>query len=97
MNRQLKTFDQLRTLITQEAQKFPKLGALQPALEALSQRDPSGCNWAVIGWRSLEGVEAQPSVELQQLVKSYQHQFNAIGRAPNNQVALLPQMARDSA
>lgn len=93
--RQLKTFDQLRTLMVHEAQRHEHLSDLQPRLVALPERDASGCNWAVEKWATPQGEEQAPCTQLQALVKACQLQFNAVGRSPGNATAvLLPVIAR---
>jgi hypothetical protein len=64
---------------------------VEPRLVALAERDASGCNWAVDGWAAPRGPEQRPCPELLQLVRAYQSRFNAVGRAPGNAMALLPQ------
>lgn len=93
--RQLKTFDQLRTLMVNEAQRHEHLSDLQPRLIALPERDASGCNWAVEKWATSQGEERTPCTQLQAFVKACQLQFNAVGRSPGNVTAvLLPLNAR---
>jgi hypothetical protein len=94
MNRQLKTFEQLRSLLAQEVLQQQKFGAVQPRLIALSERDASGCNWSVGGWVAPRGPERQSCPELLQLVRTYQSRFNAVGRSPGNATALLPPAAQ---
>lgn len=89
MNRQLKTFEQLRSLIAQAVHQQQTLGLAEPRLIALPERDASGCNWAVAGWNTPSGAEWPACSELMQLVQSYQRQFNAVGRAPGNATAVL--------
>lgn len=87
--RQLKTFDQLRTLMAHEAQRHEHLSDLQPRLVALPERDASGCNWAVEKWATSQGVERTPCTQLLALAKACQLQFNAVGRSPGNVTAIL--------
>lgn len=87
--RQLKTFDQLRTLMIREAQEHDELRDLQPRLIALPARDTSGCNWGVEGWETSQGVERETCSKLRALVMTYRSQFNAVGRSPSNTAALL--------
>lgn len=95
--RQLKTFDQLRTLMVNEAKRHEHLSELQPLLVALSERDASGCNWSVEKWATSQGEERKPCSQLQALVKAHQLQFNAVGRSPGNATAvLLPLNARST-
>ena len=93
--RQLKTFDQLRTLMVREVQRHEHLSDLQPRLVALPERDASGCNWTGERWATSLGVERAPCTQLQALVKACQLQFNAVGRSPGNATAvMLPVIAR---
>ena len=87
--RQLKTFDQLCTMMAREAQRHDHLSGLQPRLVALPERDASGCNWAVEKWATAQGEDRAPCPQLQELVKAYQLQFNAVGRSPGNATAVL--------
>lgn len=87
--RQLKTFDQLRSLMVREVQQHEHLCDLQPRLVALPERDANGCNWAVEGWVTSQGTERAPSAQLQALVAVCQSQFNAVGRSPGNATAVL--------
>ena len=89
MNRQLKTFEQLRSLIAHAVHQQQTLGGVEPRLIALPERDASGCNWAVAGWSTPSGAARPACPELLQLVHTYQRQFNAVGRAPGNATAVL--------
>lgn len=92
--RQLKTFDQLRSLMVREAQQHAHLRDLQPRLRALPERDADGCNWAVEGWATTQGAEHPPCAQLRALAAACQVQFNAVGRSPGNATAvLLPTVA----
>lgn len=93
--RELKTFNQLRALMVREAQQHEHLCDLHPRLVALPERDATGCNWAVEGWVTPQGVERAPCTQLQALVTACQSQFNAVGKSPGNATAvLLPLVAR---
>lgn len=98
MNRQLKTFEQLRSLIAQEVLlQQPTFGVVEPRLIALPERDASGCNWAVGGCAAPCGPERESCPQLLQLVRGYQSRFNAVGRSPGNAVALLPPATQGAA
>lgn len=91
--RQLKTFDQLRSLMILQAHQHDHLRDLQPRLIALPERDTSGCNWGVEGWETSLGEEREACPKLQALVMACRSQFNAVGRSPSNTAALMMPVA----